>query len=378
MRERRAARSGQAQYVVRRRVAERIVELTPLFALIPALLLVIALILVAGANPFEALRVLLDASLGDATALGVTAVKFVPLLVTALGVGIGVRAGLWNLGGEGQIYIGGLFASVVAIFLVPGLSGPAQILLALLGGFLGGALWMLFPALLRTTRGVTELITTLLMNFIAINLVTILVQGALGEEGASFPRSPPIPDGARLPLLAERTQLHSGLIVALVLAAVVHVLMSRTTFGFETRAIGEGEKASLFAGIAVRRRVFQALLLSGGLAGVAGAIEILGVHFRLTQGFSPGFGFDAIAIALLGAADPRGMIPAAFLFAVLRAGAPAMERSVDVPSDLVFITQGIAILAVVAGYGLRTELRRRLAGRRTRDQAKELEADAAP
>jgi len=378
MRERRAARSGQAQYVVRRRVAERIVELTPLFALIPALLLVIALILVAGANPFEALRVLLDASLGDATALGVTAVKFVPLLVTALGVGIGVRAGLWNLGGEGQIYIGGLFASVVAIFLVPGLSGPVQILLALLGGFLGGALWMLFPALLRTTRGVTELITTLLMNFIAINLVTILVQGALGEEGASFPRSPPIPDGARLPLLAERTQLHSGLIVALVLAAVVHVLMSRTTFGFETRAIGEGEKASLFAGIAVRRRVFQALLLSGGLAGVAGAIEILGVHFRLTQGFSPGFGFDAIAIALLGAADPRGMIPAAFLFAVLRAGAPAMERSVDVPSDLVFITQGIAILAVVAGYGLRTELRRRLAVRRTRDQAKELEADAAP
>jgi ABC-type uncharacterized transport system permease subunit len=349
-------RFGFAGLIQTRR--EILVELAPILSLLLAFGVIGLMIAAIGVNPFSALRVLFLESVGSINGLGATFIKLTPLLIAGLGIAIGVRCGMWNLGAEGQIYMGGLFATVTALYLVPSSPGPVQMASCLVGGFLGGGAWALFPAFLRVTKGVNELITTLLMNFVAINIVTILVQGPLGEEGASFPRSPAISPDAYLPILVKGTQMHVGLVIALILAAIVYVLLSRTSFGLELRAIGGGERAARFTGISVRRRMVQALVLSGSLAGIAGAVEILGLHHRLTQRFSPGFGFDAIAVALLGAADPRWMIFVAMFFAMLRTGAPAMERSLGIPFDLVFVTQGLALVSIVFGYGLRDYLRR--------------------
>ncbi len=337
-----------------------LVDFAPVFALIPALLIAFLVISTSGVNPFSAVKVLFQGALGSPNSLGVTAIKVTPMLIVGLGVAIGIRAGYFNLGGEGQIYIGGLVATVTILYLVPRAPGVVQIALGLVGGFVGGALWMLLPAILLTTRGVTEVITTLLMNFPAINIVTLLILGPIGEKGASFPKSPPLPDSAELPIILPNTQMHAGILIAILLTVSVYVILERTSFGLDVRAVGEGKKAARFTGIKVTKRSFQVLLLSGGLAGIAGSIEIIGLHHRLPQGFSPGYGFDGIAVALLGAANPFAMIPTALFFGMLRAGAPAMERSLGVPSDLIFLTQGLAIVAVAAGYGLRAHLKPRL------------------
>lgn len=320
------------------------------------------LIASAGVAPLSALNVLAQSSFGSAASIGVTAIKFTPLLITGLGVAIGIRAGLWNLGGEGQIYFGALGAALVALAL-PGLPGLPLILAAIGAGFLGGAVWMTVPAMLRAYRGVNELITTLLMNFVALGVVTALVQGPLGDPVASYPRTEVVPEQGWLPIIVDGTQMHAGVAIAFVLALVILLLFTRTSYGLDIRAIGQGNRAAQFTGVPVRRRTLEVLLGSGGLAGIAGAVEVLGVNHSLSQGFSPGYGFDAIAVALLGAVDPRGMIFAAGFFGMLRAGAPAMQRALDVPSSIVSATQGITIIAVVAGYGLRALVKRRLSTR---------------
>lgn len=336
------------------------VDLIPFLSLIPAFWLILLFIASTGVDPFAALGVVFDAAFGSASGLGVTAIKFTPLLITGLGVAIGIRAGLWNLGGEGQIYIGGLIATIT-VLASQGLPGPLAVLFGLAGGFVGGALWILFPAVLRAFRGVNELITTLLMNFVAVNVVTTLVQGPFGDPTASFPRTEQIPRASWLPVILEDTQMHFGVILALVLAAAMYLVINWTTFGLDARALGLESRTARFTGIPVQRRTLQVLLLSGGLAGVAGAVEVLGVNHALAQGFSPGYGFDAIGVALLGGVDPRGMVVAAGLFSMLRAGAPAMQRTLGVPSSIVDVTQGLIVVAVVAGYGLRALLRSRMA-----------------
>lgn len=336
------------------------VDLVPFLAMIPAIGLILLLIASAGVDPIAALRVVFEAAFGSASGLGVTAIKFTPLLITGLGVAIGIRAGLWNLGGEGQIYIGALIATI-AVLATRGLPAPFAVLSGLAAGFAGGALWILFPAVLRAFRGVNELITTLLMNFVAVNVVTTLVQGPFGDPTASFPRTEHVPRASWLPVILANTQMHFGVIIAVILAAAMYLVINWTPFGMEARALGLGSRAARFTGIPVERRTLQVLLLSGGLAGVAGAVEVLGVNHALAQGFSPGYGFDAIGVALLGGVDPRGMVVAAGFFSVLRAGAPAMQRTLGVPASIVDVTQGLLVIAVVAGYGLRAVLRRRMA-----------------
>jgi simple sugar transport system permease protein len=344
----------------RHRARHTLVDLAPVLMLVPAFLLSMILIASIDVDPFHALRLLFAGAFGSLNSLGVTAIKVTPLLITGLGVAVGIRAGMFNLGGDGQIYLGGLGASVAVLYLVPSAPPVVQVLLALLSGFIGGALWALVPALLRAFKGVTEVITTLLMTFIGVNVVTMLVQGPMGDPGASYPRSAAFPDGAALPKLIPGTQMHFGIILGLLLCVVVYYLIERVPFGLEIRAVGEGQKAARFTGVSVRKRLLQALMLSGALAGLAGSVEVLGLHHRLVSGFSPNYGFDAIAVAMLAASDPRWMFLSAVFFGALRAGAPVMERTLGVPSDLVFVTQGLAILAVVTGYALRAQLKKRL------------------
>lgn len=349
-----------------RRLRRGSIEALPAIALLPAFLVASLFIAAAGVSPIAAGEALINGSLSDIAGLGVTAVNTAPLLLTGLGIAIGIRCGLWNLGGEGQIYIGALFAAAVALYVIPDGDGMTKAVVFVIGvplsiaaGFAGGALWASVPAYLRAYRNVSEVITSLLLNFVAINLVTIMVQGPLQEEGLSFPGTETVPSAIELPTIIPGTQAHAGLLIALALAAALYAAFDRTSFGLELRAVGLNPRAAHVAGIQVRRRIVQAMVFSGGFAGVAGAIELVGRDHRLVKEFSPGYGFDAIAVALLGAGDPRFIVPAAVFFGALRAGAPAMERQVALPSELMFLTQGVLILFVIAAYGLRTRLRRK-------------------
>ena len=332
-------------------------EFAPVWAFGVAIAIVLFLVWTVGANPWSALGELASGAFGSSYALGTTAVKTTPLLLTGLAVTIGVRCGVWNLGTEGQVYMGALLATVVLLQLNDIRSGLLLIPVGLVCGFVGGSVWMAIPALLRVFRGVSELITTLLMSFIAINVTTVLIQGPLGKAGSSFPTSEDIPASSVLPILISGTRMHWGIVIAIALSAVAYFVVWKTGFGLEIRTVGQNERAARFAGIPARTRLLQVLLLSGGIGGLAGAVEIMGVHHRLPQGFSPGYGFAAIAVALLARSDPRWIVFAALLFGALESGAPALQRNLGVPTQIADITQALVILSVIVGYGLRDRYR---------------------
>lgn len=344
-----------------RMVRRGLVPLLPLLSIVPALGIASLIIWAAGVNPADAVRELIAGAFGDRFGIGVTAIRTIPLMITGLGVAVGIRVGLWNLGGEGQIYMGALTATVLGLYILPGASGALGIAILVLAGFLGGGVWGLIPGVLRAYRGVNEVITTLLMSFVAINSVTVILHAFLQDPTSSYAASPLLSDGLKLPILLPRTEFHAGFVIGLILAGLLFVAFRYSDIGLELRAVGSNQKAARFAGIPVRRRLIQAMVVSGGLAGIAGAVEILGLHHRLAVGFSPGYGFDAVAVALLGGADPRFVPFAAVFLGSLSAGAPAMERGLGLPSEFIPLTEGLIVLFVVAAYGLRSRLQQRMA-----------------
>ena len=249
--------------------------------------------------------------------------------------------------GEGQIAVGGLAATWAALAF-PVADPAAAIVLALAAATAGGALWAGVATVIHLSRRVHEVLVTLLLNFVALLIVGEALHGPLGEVGAGFPQSPLLPATAWLPKLWPRTQLHIGIAMAVVAAVVAYVLLWRTTFGFALRVAGASRPAALYAGFSVSRVTVSVMLLAGALAGLAGGVEVLGVHYRLIEGFSYGFGFNAVAIALLGALQPLALIPAALFFGFLEAGALAMQRQVGVPSSLVAVIEGLTMLFILA------------------------------
>ena len=221
-------------------------------------------------------------------------------------------------------------------------------MLALAAATAGGVVWAGIATIIQLSRRVHEVLVTLLLNFVALLIVGEALHGSLGEVGAGFPQSPLLPATAWLPKLWPRTQLHVGIAIAVIAAIGAYVLLWRTTFGFAIRVAGASRPAALYAGFSVPGITITVMLLGGALAGLAGGIEVLGVHYRLIEGFSLGFGFNAVAIALLGALQPLALIPAALFFGFLEAGALAMQRQVGVPSSLVAVIQGLTMLFVLA------------------------------
>jgi simple sugar transport system permease protein len=317
-------------------------------------------IYLAGVSPVAAGQALMEGSLTNLNGLGTTAIRTTPLILAGLGVAVGIRCGLWNLGAEGQIYVGGLTGTVAGLFVGDALPAPLGIALALIAGFAGGALWALIPGVLRAYRGVSEVITSLLLNFVGINVVIILIEGPLADHTASHPSTETLSPALSLPILLGGTQFHAGLVIAVAVAVALFILFEYTNLGLDFRAVGHNPLAALGAGIPARRRILQAMLLSGGLAGLAGATEILGLFHRLPEGFSPGYGFDAIAVALLAFGDPRFVLLSATFFGALRAGAPAMQILAGVPSALIFVTEGLVVMFVVMGTALARWARTRL------------------
>jgi simple sugar transport system permease protein len=275
-----------------------------------------------------------------------TLVRAVPLILIGLGIAVSFRGGALNIGAEGQFYAGAIAATWVALHLDSGLklvTVPAE--LAAAG--VAGALWVTLPVWLKIRFGVIEVISTLLLVFVAELLVSLLIQGPMQEHGHIYPQSDAIPDAARLPLIFG-TRLHAGFLLSLTLAGVLWYVFSRTWWGFKLRAVGIGPRAAEISGKIDSQRVgAAALLLSGAMAGLAGGVEISGVSYALYSNLSPGYGFTGIAVALLASLHPAAVVLTGILFGALEAGAGAMQRDAGVPAVTVYVVEAVIIIVAL-------------------------------
>jgi simple sugar transport system permease protein len=340
--------------------------LLPLAAVLGAFVVGAILLLLLGANPVEAYSSMFKGALGSVSGITQTLTKATPLLLVGLGICIAFRGGVINIGGEGQIIVGALMASAVALALP---EWPKWILLplVLVAGTLAGAIWGGIAGILKARLGVNEILTTVMLNQIAFQLMNFMLRGPMLdpeqiEAGTNIPQSAALPEQVWLTRLVPRTLLHSGLILALIMAVIVYVFLWRTTLGYRIRAVGLNMAASRYAGIPVKRLLALSLILSGALAGMAGAVEVTGVHHRMIEGLSGGYGFTGIVAALFGKLHPLGTIPASILFGALLVGADKMQRTAQVPSALIIALEGLVVLFVVSSdLYVRRRSRRRVA-----------------
>ena len=295
-----------------------------------------------------------------------TLVRAVPLILIGLGIAVAFRGGAFNIGAEGQFYAGAIAATWAGLHLA-GRPPAVAIAALLLAATVAGLCWVAVPVWLKLRFGVIEVISTLLLNFVALSLVSYMVQGPLQERGRIYPQSDAIAEAARLPLLPG-SRLHAGLLLALAGGLILWFLFAQTLWGFRLRVVGIGPRAAEISGrIDSQRMSAVALLLSGAIAGLAGGVEVSGVSYALFQNLSPGYGFTGIAVALLGGLHPIGVIVAGCLFGALEAGAGAMQRDANIPAVAVYMVEAVvivvALLATVprGGWaGLRAEVRRRI------------------
>jgi len=349
-------------------VSRFIDALLPVFATLAALLVGAMMLLFLKVNPIEAYKALWDGAFGSSNAFAETLVKATPLLLVALGICISFRGDVINIGGEGQMIVGALFATWVGLTFTT-LPGWFVITLAMLAGFLGGAIWGGIPGILKAYFRVNEILSTVMMNAIAVQLMNFLLRGPLIDP-VMAQRTSKIPETARLleefhlPRLSP-TRLHLGVLIAVILAILVYILLWRTTLGYRIRAVGQNPNASRYAGIKVPRYVVMALLLSGAFAGLAGATQVYGVNYRMitdgsSSGFTGGAGFNGIVAALFGQLHPIWSIPASILFGALLVGANSMQRVVQVPSALITALNGLVVVFVVSSeiWRLRRQRRR--------------------
>jgi simple sugar transport system permease protein len=338
------------------RVAQIVDVLLPLWATLAALAVGAVMLLLLRANPVTAYSALLEGAFGSSNALADTVVKATPLLLVGLGICIAFRGGVINIGGEGQLVIGAVAATLVGL-LFPDSSAWVIIPLAMLVGFLAGAIWGGIPGALKAYFNVNEILSTIMMNQIAVQTMNFLLRGLMIDpvqlEAASrIPQTARLARAFDLPRLAP-TRLHLGAILAVVLAVAVYIFLWRTTIGYRIRAVGLNPDASRYAGIKVRRYIVLSLLLSGAFAGLAGAVQVYGVHHRMftdgsAMGFTGGAGFNGIVAALFGKLHPIGAIPASFLFGALLVGANKLQRAVQVPSALITALNGLVVVFVVS------------------------------
>lgn len=344
----------------------------PVLAILAALVAVGALLALTGEDPFSAMVTLVNGAFGSTRRTGETLASFVPLALTGLAVAVGFRAGLFNIGAEGQLLMGALSAAAAGPLLTD-LPAVLSVPLVMLLGILAGALWGFIPGYLKAVRDANEVITTLMLSYVAFFITEYLITGPLKTDGV-LPATDLLPEMLRLPRLtdtglagiADLGRLHAGVFVALAALGVAAFISHRTTFGLRSRLVGRSVTASEYAGLDVRRTIMQTMALSGAIAGLAGAVQVLGVSYRLSSSFSPGFGFTGIAIALLGNLAASGVLLAALLFAMLQTGGQVMQRNSGIPSSIVTIIQGLVILFVATRISGIKQLSKTLGRRKAR------------
>jgi general nucleoside transport system permease protein len=323
----------------------------PLLAVFTALVLGGVIIAATGGNVVLAYQGLWEGSLGRPVSISDTLIWATPYIFGGLAVGLAFKAGLFNIGVEGQIGVGSL-ASVYVGYAVTWLSFPWHLIAAVLAGTLAGAIWGAIPGFLKARTGAHEVIVTIMLNYVAIQMTSFLVSGPMKDPNPLIAnaQTPKILQSARLPPMLPDPQyrVHWGFLIAVLTALAVWWLLQRSTLGFEIRTVGANPHAARYAGIAVGRTIVVAMALSGALAGLAGSLEVVGLNFYHTAGFSVGYGFDSIAVALLGRGDPIGVIPSALLFGALRAGSSRMQFLSQIPIDIIDVIQALVLIFVAA------------------------------
>jgi general nucleoside transport system permease protein len=323
----------------------------PLLAVVTALIIGAVVIVVTGGDVLKAYQGLWEGSLGRPQSISETLVWTTPYIFGGLAVALAFKAGLFNIGVEGQIGLGAL-ASVYVGYAVKDVPFPFHAILAILVGALAGALWGAIPGLLKAKTGAHEVIVTIMLNYVAIQMTSFLVSGPMKDPNPLIAnaQTPKILLSARLPPLLPDPQyrVHWGIVIAILAAVAVWWLLQKSTLGFEIRTVGANPQAARYAGIAVGRTIVIAMAISGGLAGLAGALEVVGLNFYHTAGFSVGYGFDSIAVALLGRGDPIGVLPSALLFGGLAAGASRMQFLSQIPIDIIKLIQALVLIFVAA------------------------------
>ncbi len=326
----------------------------PLLAILTAMIVGGIVIALTGGNPFAAYAGLLQGALGSKKALSETAVWATPYIFAGLAVALAFKGGLFNIGAEGQLALGAVTAAWIGYALpdVLGVSIPPviHISLAVGGGMLAGLIWSAIPGALKAYTGGHEVINTIMMNYIALNMTSYLLNGPMKDPSPTnvIARTPQIAESARIPPIFPGLRVHWGFVLALVVAFITWWLLWKTTLGFEIRTVGANPDAARYAGISVKRIIILTMAFSGLLAGLAGAIEVTGLNYRHELGFSIGYGFDAIAIALLGKTHPLGVVLAALLFGAMRNGATRMQFLTQIPVDVISVIQALILLFVAA------------------------------
>lgn len=309
-----------------------------------------AMISAIGISPLHAFAIAFDGSIGTVPALADTLVYATPRLLAALCAIVALRCGLFNLGGEGQLQLGAVGATLVGTW-IPSLFAPLHVLLALLAAMALGAFWATIAALLKLWRQADEIIVTLMMNFIAIYFVNYLVQGPMQPPDSDYNMSAKIAHTAQFPVILAGTRLHLGFVLAVGVALAIWFLLYRTPLGVHLRATGLNARATMLQGLPVRRLMFIAMALSGAVGGLAGANEVQGVQFRLIEGFSSNFGFDGLAIAFLSGLEPLPAVAVAIYFGAIENGVTSLQSALSVPSSLAMVLSGLPILTLAAAQG---------------------------
>jgi len=330
--------------------------LIQLFAILMAFIVGAVVLLATGYNPIDAYTAMLQGAFGDVFRVGQTLTQATPIIFTALAFLFSFKSGLFNIGAEGQ-FLAGAFASTLVGISFQNLPAPLHILLALVAGAVVGGLWGLIPAVLKARFEAHEVITTMMLSYVALYLTSYMVNYPFKAPGW-VSQTVMIAESAKLPRLLQGAQLSASIFLALALVALTRFILNNTILGYEIRATGLNPSAAENAGIDINRGMTLALVVSGAIAGLGGAGEILGVHYRFIDGFSPGYGWDGLAVALVGGLSPVGTLFAAILFGALRSGGMIMTRATGVPLDIVFLLQALVILFVAAPALIRAILKR--------------------
>lgn len=320
----------------------------PIVAVLAALGCGCIIIAALGASPGQAIQYLLIGAFGSASNVGTTLVKATPLIFTGLCACFAYRCGVFNLGGEGQFIVGACVSIWIAVSW--GITGIPAILLCLVMGALAGGIWGAIPGILKITRGLNEMIVSIMLNYVAVLFMGLMYTGLLRE--GSVPQTPAVPEATQLARIFPDVRVTWGIVIAVMLAVVVHYFLFNTSNGFKLRSVGLNSTAARFNGFAVNKYILSSFVASGAIAGLGGSVELLGTQYRLMSGFGLGFGFDGVAIALIAQLNPLATVFIAYFFAVLRTGATTMQVGTGVPTSVIDIIQAMVIVFGVAGFAL--------------------------
>ncbi len=321
--------------------------LTPILGIFIGLFLTSFILLAQGIPPLEAYASMFKGALSGIQNLAFTFLEFIPLGLSGLAVTIAYRCGMFNIGVEGQIYVAALFSTWVAVSF-PNMPGFLLLPLAMIAGVLGGGLFAAIPAILKVKRDMNEVLVSMLLNYVGINMVGLAVNSFLKEPGKPQPASAMLPQSTWLPILIPKTYLHVGFLFVFIIAIAMAFVLFKTTFGYEIRSVGLSQRASKYSGIGVQRTMMGSMIISGMIAGLAGCLVIMGSQHRLLPNFLVGYGYDAISVALLGGLHPIGVLATAFLFGALKSGGNAMQIAMGIPVSVISIVNAIAILSIIA------------------------------